>query len=129
MLYMVIERFKPGAAPEIYRRLRAEGRHLVDGLEYVASWVDHDFAVCWQIMKTDDRALLEAWCAGGRARVSRLRDCPRPHLGGGCGGDGCSRRVEIAAQLGAAADDGPCARLRQGCPTRACSWRPPPSMN
>jgi hypothetical protein len=33
MLYMVIERFKPGAATEIYRRLRKEGRHLVDGLE------------------------------------------------------------------------------------------------
>jgi hypothetical protein len=26
MLYMVIERFKPGAATEIYRRLHAEGR-------------------------------------------------------------------------------------------------------
>jgi hypothetical protein len=69
MLYMVIERFKPGAAPKIYRRLREEGRHLADGLEYVASWVDHDFAMCWQIMKTDDRALLEAWCAGGRELV------------------------------------------------------------
>jgi hypothetical protein len=69
MLYMVIERFKPGTAPEIYRRLHKEGRHLVDGLEYVASWVDLDFTVCWQIMKTDDRALLEAWCAGGREFV------------------------------------------------------------
>ena len=69
MLYMVIERFRAGAAPEIYRRLRKEGRHLVEGLEYVASWVDVDFAVCWQIMKTDDRALLEAWCAAGRELV------------------------------------------------------------
>jgi hypothetical protein len=65
MLYMVIERFKPGAAPEIYRRFRAEGRHLVEGLEYVASWVDLEFNTCWQIMKAEDRALLEAWCAGG----------------------------------------------------------------
>ena len=31
MLCMVIERFKPGAAAEIYRRLHKEGRHLVDG--------------------------------------------------------------------------------------------------
>jgi hypothetical protein len=69
MLCMVIERFKPGAAAEIYRRLRKEGRHLVDGLEYVASWVDLDFNTCWQVMKTDDRALLEAWCAGGRGLV------------------------------------------------------------
>jgi len=69
MLYMVIERFKAGAAPEIYRRLRKEGRHLVEGLEYVASWVDVDFAICWQIMRTEDRALLEAWCAAGRDLV------------------------------------------------------------
>ena len=69
MLYMVVERFKPGAAPEIYRRLRKSGRQLVDGLEYVASWVDHDFATCWQIMKTEDLALLEAWCAAGSELV------------------------------------------------------------
>jgi len=31
--------------------------------------VDLDFAICWQIMKTDDRALLEAWCAAGRELV------------------------------------------------------------
>lgn len=65
MLYMVIERFKSGAAPEIYRRLREEGRRVVEGLDYVASWVDLDFATCWQLMRTDDRALLDAWCAAG----------------------------------------------------------------
>jgi hypothetical protein len=69
MLYMVIERFKPGAAPEIYRRLRKAGRQLGDGLEYVASWVDHDFVTCWQIMKTDDLALLHAWCTAGSELV------------------------------------------------------------
>ena len=35
----------------------------------MASWVDVDYATCWQIMKTDDRALLEAWCEGGRELV------------------------------------------------------------
>jgi hypothetical protein len=69
MLYMVLERFKPGAAPEIYRRLRATGRHLPDGLEYVASWVDLRFETCYQLMKTDDRALLEGWCDAGRELV------------------------------------------------------------
>jgi hypothetical protein len=69
VLYMLIERFKPGAASKIYRRLREEGRHVVDGLEYVASWVDVDFATCWQLMRTDDRALLETWCAAGRELV------------------------------------------------------------
>jgi hypothetical protein len=49
--------------------LRKEGRHSVEGLEYVASWVDVDFAICWQLMKTDDRGLLEAWCEAGRELV------------------------------------------------------------
>jgi hypothetical protein len=69
MLYMVLERFKPGAAPEIYRRLRASGRQLPAELEYVASWVDLRFETCYQLMKTDDRALLEAWCDAGRELV------------------------------------------------------------
>ncbi len=49
--------------------MRKEGRHQIDGLEYVASWVDHDFVNCWQLMKTDDRALLETWCEAGRELV------------------------------------------------------------
>jgi len=61
MLYMVIERFRPGAAPEIYRRFRERGRLLPEGLLYVASWVDHDFRTCWQLMSTDDAALFEPW--------------------------------------------------------------------
>jgi hypothetical protein len=31
MLYMVIERFKENAAPEIYRRLREKGRMMPEG--------------------------------------------------------------------------------------------------
>jgi hypothetical protein len=69
MLYMVLERFKPGAAPEIYRRLRTSGRRMPDGLEYVASWVDLKFETCYQLMKTDDLALLTGWCDGGSELV------------------------------------------------------------
>ena len=61
MLYMVIERFKRGAAPEIYRRFRDGGRRLPRGLEYVASWVDFDYERCFQLMSTDDAALLGQW--------------------------------------------------------------------
>ena len=61
MLYMVIEHFQPGAAPEIYRRVRAQGRQLPDGLEYVDSWVDLDYFRCFQLMRTDDRALFDVW--------------------------------------------------------------------
>lgn len=61
MLYMVIEHFNAGAAPEIYRRVRERGRQLPDGLEYVDSWVDLDYLRCFQLMRADDRSLFDAW--------------------------------------------------------------------
>ena len=61
MLYMVIERFKEGAAPEVYRRARDKGRMMPDGLEYVSSWVDLEFKTCYQLMRTDDASLFAAW--------------------------------------------------------------------
>lgn len=61
MLYMVIEHFKEGAAPEIYRRFCEKGRMMPDGLEYVSSWIDMDFKVCWQLMQTNDFALFDRW--------------------------------------------------------------------
>lgn len=61
MLYMVIEHFNEGAAPEIYRRARERGRQLPPGLEYVDSWVDLDYARCFQLMRTDDRSLFDVW--------------------------------------------------------------------
>ncbi len=57
MLYMVVERFKHGAAAEIYRRARDRGRQLPAGLEYIDSWVDLEFSRCFQLMRTDDPAL------------------------------------------------------------------------
>ncbi|HEX5009135.1 MAG TPA: DUF3303 family protein [Planctomycetota bacterium] len=61
MLYMVIERWPPGAAPAIYRRFRERGRMAPEGLEDVASWVDHDVRTCWQLMRAEDPALFRAW--------------------------------------------------------------------
>jgi hypothetical protein len=63
MLYMVIEHFHTGAAPDIYRRARVRGRQLPNGLEYVDSWVDLEYARCFQLMRTDDRALFDQWIA------------------------------------------------------------------
>jgi hypothetical protein len=60
MLYMVIERFKK-PPEEIYRRARDKGRMMPEGLEYVSSWVDLDFKVCYQLMKTDDESLFAIW--------------------------------------------------------------------
>ena len=61
MLYMVIEYFNAGAAPEIYRRVRERGRQLPPGLEYVDSWVDLDYFRCFQVMRTEDRSLFDVW--------------------------------------------------------------------
>ena len=66
MLYMVIERFKEGTAPEIYRRFGESGRMMPEGLEYISSWIDLDFKICWQLMQTGDFALFEKWIANWR---------------------------------------------------------------
>lgn len=63
MLFMVIEHFHPGRAPEVYRRFRERGRMAPEGLRYVASWVDLDYKRCFQVMETDDEALLAQWTA------------------------------------------------------------------
>ncbi|HZE59629.1 MAG TPA: DUF3303 family protein [Burkholderiales bacterium] len=63
MLFMVIEHFRPGRAPEVYRRFRERGRMAPEGLRYVASWVDMDFKRCFQVMETEDDALFREWTA------------------------------------------------------------------
>jgi len=62
-LFMVIERYRNGDAVPVYRRFRDRGRLAPDGLAYVASWVDYDLRICYQLMETDDRALLDQWIA------------------------------------------------------------------
>ncbi|HZS17994.1 MAG TPA: DUF3303 family protein [Candidatus Udaeobacter sp.] len=59
MLYMVIEEFKDVRA--IYRRLDEKGRMMPEGLEYVSSWIDVDLKTCWQLMRTDEESLFQAW--------------------------------------------------------------------
>jgi hypothetical protein len=61
MLYMVIETFRNGDAVPVYRRFRDRGRMTPDGVTYVSSWVDEQLERCYQVMETDDRALLEEW--------------------------------------------------------------------
>ncbi len=63
MLFMVIEHFLPGRAPEVYRRFRDRGRMAPDGLRYIASWVDLNFERCFQVMEADSEALFREWTA------------------------------------------------------------------
>ncbi len=60
--FLVIERFKNGDAVPVYRRIRDKGRMAPVGLEYVASWVTDDLAVCYQVMK-GEKAKVDQWIA------------------------------------------------------------------
>jgi hypothetical protein len=60
-LYMIVEHFKNGDAVPVYRRFRDSGRLAPEGLRYISSWVDESFQCCYQLMATEDRALLDAW--------------------------------------------------------------------
>src|SRR5215831_5402848 len=61
MLFMVSERFAANDMVPIYQRVRSEGRMLPDGLEYVDSWVEPNFARCFQLMRCDDLRLFQEW--------------------------------------------------------------------
>jgi hypothetical protein len=61
MLYMVIERFRPGTAPEVYRRFRERGRMAPDAVRYLSSWVDLDFRRCFQLMEAPNESMLKEW--------------------------------------------------------------------
>ena len=34
---------------------------MLEGLEYVSSWIDLDFKICYQLMSTRDFALFDKW--------------------------------------------------------------------
>lgn len=59
---MVVEQFVHGARP-VYERAAASGRMLPPGLLYLDSWVDESLDRCFQLMETDEPALLERWMA------------------------------------------------------------------
>ncbi len=61
MLFLVIEHFRPGRAPEIYQRFREKGRMMPDGVRYVASWVDLEFRRCFQVMEAETEQDLKRW--------------------------------------------------------------------
>ena len=60
---MVVENFRNGDPVPVYARFRERGRLAPDGLRYVGSWVTEDLTRCYQIMETDDPALLDKWIA------------------------------------------------------------------
>lgn len=61
MLFMVMERFKHGAAKLVGERFRRDGRMLPEGLSYHASWMNLEGTRCFQLMETPDPQLLMKW--------------------------------------------------------------------
>ena len=60
---MVIERYVEGP-DRVYARFEERGRMLPPGLEYVDSWIDaQGLDRCFQLMETDEPALLDEWIA------------------------------------------------------------------
>jgi hypothetical protein len=58
---MIIERFRNNDAAPVYARFRSRGRLAPEGVRYVNSWVTPDLTRCYQVMESDDRALLDQW--------------------------------------------------------------------
>ena len=62
-LFMVVEHYRNQDPSPVYRRYHSKGRMMPEGLEYVSSWVDESLAHCYQLMKANDRELLDEWLA------------------------------------------------------------------
>jgi hypothetical protein len=69
MLFMVIEHFHPGRAPDVYRRFRDRGRMAPEGVRYVASWVDLEYRRCFQVMEAPSESALQGWIDNWRDLV------------------------------------------------------------
>jgi len=76
MLFMIIERFRDQDALPVYRRVRDEGRMLPDGLAYIDSWVEPNFARCFQLMECSDLRLLQEWALRWRGSGVTLEIVP-----------------------------------------------------
>ena len=62
MVFMVVERFKNGAAP-VGERFQCQGRMMPDGVTYHASWIDPATLRCFQVMEAASTELLDDWIA------------------------------------------------------------------
>jgi len=76
MLFMLIERFRDNDMLPIYKRVRDEGRSLPEGLKYIDSWIEPNFARCFQLMECDDARLFQQWVLSWRGSGVTLEIVP-----------------------------------------------------
>ncbi|MDD9942109.1 MAG: DUF3303 family protein [Myxococcales bacterium] len=62
MLYLLKTHYLHGPGP-VYERAAKQGRMLPDGVRFVDSWIvdDEKLDVCYEVVETDDPALLDVW--------------------------------------------------------------------
>ena len=82
MLFMIIETFADTDMIPIYRRLRDVGRGLPEGLRCVESWVEPNFARCFQLMECDDLRLIERWALHWRGLGAHFETFCHSHASG-----------------------------------------------
>ena len=58
---MIVETFRHSDPVPVYQRFHERGRLAPEGLEYISSWVDEKLERCFQLMKTDQKELLDQW--------------------------------------------------------------------
>lgn len=61
MLFMIIERFRPGKVKAMYRRVEEKGRMLPDGVTYINSWINDEVTVCYQLMEAGSAEKIHEW--------------------------------------------------------------------
>ena len=61
MLYMIIEKFHEGKVKTLYQRFDDKGRMLPDGVKYIDSWINEDVTICFQLMESSSKELLNVW--------------------------------------------------------------------
>jgi len=76
MLFMVIETFKDNDMLLVYKQLQTSGRQLPDGLRYIDSWVEPNFARCFQLMETDDLRTIQQWVLSWRGSGASFEIVP-----------------------------------------------------
>lgn len=63
MIYMIVETFRNRDMLPVYRRFRDHGRLAPEGVRYISSWVDDKLERCFQLMESEERALIDEWIA------------------------------------------------------------------
>lgn len=63
MLFMIVEKFRPGKVKALYQRFDEKGRMMPEGVTYINSWINAEVTVCYQLMEADSTQLLNEWIA------------------------------------------------------------------